>query len=75
MGKRLKDGTWQDSYLDKVKPEEPIFVLRAQDKLAPALIREWCRQARAHGLGYKKGQEALMCADEMEKWSNRKFPD
>lgn len=41
MGMRLADGTWKDSGLDKVSPNEPIFVLRAQDKSASTLVRIW----------------------------------
>lgn len=75
MGMRLADGTWKDSCLDKVKPEEPIFVLRAQDKLAPELVREWACSAEEHGCPPEKVKEAMDCAAAMESWPKRKYPD
>ena len=75
MGRRLEDGTWKDSCLDKVKPGEPIFVLRGQDINSPQLIREWAKLAKEAGCSNEKVQEAFNCADEMEKWPNRKYPD
>lgn len=75
MGYRNEDGTWHDSCLDKVHANEPIFVLRGQDRLAPDLIREWARLAEHHSLPQEKLNEALACADAMETWPNRKFPD
>lgn len=75
MGKRNTDGTWEDSCLAKVKPEEPIFVLRAQDFIAPKLVRAWAIQAKAVGCPLEKVQEALDCADSMDKWPTRKWPD
>ncbi len=31
----------QKSCLNKAAPDEPIFVLRAKDKLAPQTLRHW----------------------------------
>ena len=75
MGKRLADGTWQDSCLEKVQPEEPIFVLRGQDMLAPKLVEEWALEARKHGLKMDKFIEAMTTADAMRAWHYRKYPD
>lgn len=75
MGKRLESGEWQDSCLDKLKPGEPFFVLRAQDKLAPDIIREWAIKAKSYGLPMDKYQEALDTASAMDQWTNRKYPD
>lgn len=75
MGKRLADGTWQDSCLSNVKPGEPIFVLRAQDKLAPELIRDWAIKAHINGASDDKVNEALATANAMEDWPVRKYPD
>jgi len=55
--------------------DEPVFVLRAQDKLAPALVEAWARLASEHGCGIDKVQEALRCAAAMISWPSRKFPD
>ncbi len=66
-----------DSCLNKAHDDEPIFVLRANDELAPAAVRRW---AFEYFLSKDKGQnlltdkqrakyeEALKLADEMEEW-------
>lgn len=64
-----------DPVLKKVAPDEPIFVLRAQDMNAPTTIRFWVKQAEATGCPSAKLEEALACADLMEQWPNRKWPD
>ena len=71
------------SLFSKESLDEPMFVLRASDKLAPALVREWARQfavhemARINGNSFyqKKFREALALADAMEAWSHREFPE
>lgn len=62
--------------LDKVGPDEPIFVLRAQDKLAPLVIEVWAAMAAAHlGADHEKVIAAHDIADAMHDHPNRKFPD
>lgn len=78
MGRRLADGTWQDSCLAKVRPEEPIFVLRSQDKTAPVAVRNWAREARRAGMNQAKFDEAMETARAMEDWATvhgSKIPD
>lgn len=58
----------------KVQPDEPIFVLRAQDMTAPATIRKWVA-FNADTAPARKLAEALECAAVMEHWPNRKMPD
>ena len=64
-----------DKCLQKVATDEPIFVLRAQDKLAPVVIRKWVELAVLHGLSSIREHEALALADAMERWPTRKYPD
>ena len=64
-----------DACLKKVGDDEPIFVLRAQDMLAPDLVRQWAVYAAFNDCPDEKVQEALDIADRMEAWSNRKMPD
>lgn len=59
----------------KASDDEPVFVLRAQDLLAPQLVRLWAERADLHGCGPEKVEEAYKLADAMERWPNRKFPD
>lgn len=63
---------------DKAGGDEPLFVLRAQDALAPEIVREWAYRARAAGVNESKVAEARACADEMEDWQiehTKKVPD
>lgn len=62
------------SCLSKAADDEPIFVLRAQDRLAPKIVRAWAATARLHGISDDKYKKAMQTAFEMEQWPNRKFP-
>lgn len=64
-----------DVTLSKVSDDEPIFVLRAQDKLAPMVVRYWAELAEAEGTPAEKVDEAVAHADVMEAWPTRKVPD
>ena len=61
--------------------DEPLFTLRANDPLAPDLVREWAhryelkteralheRGEKIVGLHVAKSREARACAREMERW-------
>lgn len=64
--------------LGKAADDEPVFILRAQDKLAPEIIREWAKKlylADPTSATVKKRDEARALADAMEAWPNRKIPD
>ena len=66
--------------LEKAADDEPIFVLRAQDRCAPAAIRAWVHRAIGAGAPLAKTEAAMACAAEMEKWqaehsAQAKFPD
>lgn len=61
--------------LNNAERDEPIFVLRAQDKLAANVVRFWCDRAQAAGVNKEKVAEARAIADLMEAWPNRKKPD
>jgi hypothetical protein len=63
---------------DKAGPNEPIFVLRSTDILAPEIVREWAFRARQAGTPPEKVVEALNLADEMDSWqieNGKKVPD
>lgn len=66
------------SALEKAGEDEPLFVLRAQDKLAPEIVREWAYRAQCEGAPLTKCDEARRIADAMEQWqiaNRRKVPD
>ena len=61
--------------------DEPVFTLRANDPLAPEIVREWSRRYLAQkiltpgGTGnifqsrvHDKCREAFDCAEDMESW-------
>lgn len=75
MSSTKKEGV---SSLEKAGDDEPVFVLRAQDMLAPELVREWVFRARINGVPEEKVAEARRIADAMEDWqvaNHRKMPD
>lgn len=58
--------------------DEPIFVLRAQDIVAPEIVREWAYRAAMAGTPREKVVAARKIADQMEDWQiahRRKVPD
>lgn len=63
----------------KAADDEPIFVLRASDNIAPDAVRAWASSARCRGVNPKKVKGALEVADAMEKWAKEhggaKLPD
>lgn len=64
--------------LGKAADDEPVFVLRAKDLLAPETIEHWSEQARAYSTGLQKGYQALEVAQEMRNWQDQniaKVPD
>jgi hypothetical protein len=61
------------SCLNKAAPDEPIFVLRAKDTLAPQTIRHWATMA--FGIHEKeKIADAELLASAMEDWYKQNFP-
>jgi hypothetical protein len=52
----------------KAALDEPLFVLRAKDKLAAATVLYWCRLAIDHEVSSAKLQEAMNCAEDMRQW-------
>lgn len=77
---------YTDTCLQKAADDEPIFVLRAQDLLAPGVVRHWAELycITQHGSEHlltagdctdPKVREALALADKMEQWPTRKLPD
>ena len=67
--------------LGKAANDEPVFVLRAQDKFAPALVEMWASLFLAEyvpGTATEKAQGAMMVAQRMRVWQQTervKIPD
>ena len=77
MGTRVNPGKFD--CLNKVHPNEPIFILRGNDKLAPSLIAAWTDRAEQGGCRIEKVHEARQCAQDMLAWQRAqgtgKMPD
>lgn len=57
-----------------MSPNEPLFVLRAQDCIAADLVYAWATKARNLGSPPEKCDEAISLADAMSAWPVRKVP-
>lgn len=67
-----------DECLSKAHDDEPIFVLRAQDRFAPLMVETWARLAEAVNCPVPKVDEAIRLADQMRDWqesNGSKYPD
>lgn len=62
-------------YIKKLPPDEPVFVLRAQDCLASEIVEKWALRASAMNVNNDKVTGAFACAEEMLQWPIRKVPD
>lgn len=60
--------------LGRARLDEPLFVLRAKDPIAAAVVRQWVLLARAGGLHSEKLAEAELLADRMESWRRSVYP-
>ena len=65
--------------LGKAALDEPVFVLRAQDKFAPDLLESWSHKVDvAKGCATEKGRKARALAHQMRAWQEMnscKVPD
>lgn len=51
-----------------IDPNEPAFLLRGTDPLAPELTREWARRAKAFGVTLDKVKAARAQSDAIDDW-------
>lgn len=63
------------SALKNLDPDEPIFVLRAQDEHAADLVEKWAIWAKSTGCHIDKVNDAFRIAQDMREWHKRKNPD
>jgi hypothetical protein len=61
--------------VQKLKPKEPFFLLKASDQTASKFVRGWAENARLSGVSAEKVQGALADADAMDRWPIKKLPD
>lgn len=61
---------------ENAAPDEPLFVLRSTDPFSAPLVRRWANMAEmSEAVPREKVDEARKCADAMERWPQRKYPD
>lgn len=63
---------------EKLPPDEPYFLLRAQDVFAPVLVARWVVYAKEAGVNRAKIAEAERLIYDMERWQQqhqRRVPD
>jgi len=66
------------SILTLMRPDEPVFILRAQDILAPGAILNWIERAQAcKNVPLNKTDSALVTLGAFLRWPSecKKWPD
>lgn len=61
--------------LDAIPDDEPLFLLRGRDPLAPPLVTSWALNAEVKGLHEAKLIEAEAVAVAMADYPIKKLPD
>lgn len=56
------------SCLNTAAEDEPLFVLRANDELAPEIIRVWITRSIIRSMHLRRLEEAELLAQKMEAW-------
>lgn len=62
----------------KIPENEPVFLIRAQDVTAPAVVRYWALRAREMGAAKNITETAYAQAEAMVQWQREhgiKIPD
>lgn len=65
LGEILQCHTTDSACVVKAAEDEPIFVLRGKDPVAPNAVEAWVNAAEARDLHGEKLVDAQDCADEM----------
>ncbi len=66
--KKMEELTDMNSCINKAADDEPIFVLRANDPLAPTVIDYWANMAEGGDHEEWKIKEARELAQGMRRW-------
>ena len=64
-----------DQTFEKCADNEPIFILRGQDVLAPMVVEYWAELAAKLQVKPPKILAAYQCAQAMREYETRKVPD
>lgn len=71
---KFKELATPTSCLNKAAYDEPVFVLRAKDPLAPQTVLLWAEMAAGGLHEPAKINEAIALANQMEAWRKQNFP-
>ena len=74
--KKLDELTDPRSCLNRAADDEPLFVLRANDEIAPSVVRQWAQaylilKGGSPSMTFDqlaKCDEAMLLSHQMEKW-------
>jgi hypothetical protein len=58
-----------------IHPDEPVFLIRAQDVLSGHIVRMWATYAAENGVDSRMVKSAMNQSRLMDKWSAKKIPD
>lgn len=58
-----------------IPENEPVFLIRAQDKVSAATVRDWANKAAIVGADPEIVDAALAHAQRMEEWPIKKVPN
>ena len=71
----------RNSCINRAAPDEPVFVLRANDRIAPSIVRDWASRYLDTKMAEQKGivtdaqlrkyHEAFTLAGQMVEWQIR----
>lgn len=74
----IKSAELAHGCFSRAADDEPLFVLRAQDKHAPVIVEKWADEAAMTGASLKKVEHAKQLAQDMRDWAlvnGSKYPD
>ena len=54
-----------------IAEDEPVFLLRAKDKTAPLIVRQWAAEQKKQGSTDNCIEVAEKWADTMEEWQQK----
>lgn len=61
--------------MSRLEPGEPVFVIRARDRVSAATVRAWAALAHRAGSPDALIEQALAQADAMEAWPQKQVAD
>jgi len=65
----------KDYDISKIPEDEPVFLLRAQDRLSDMVVRYWAQLNEQYGGSEELSLAAREHAVKMAMWPERKMPD